>query len=100
MELEFRLIYRGSLPAQGKGGSRVKEKHAIRRQLHSQLRELWYGHQLLKRYTNCEYFDAAAGGDKKTTGLDLMSRKFAKGAYHFLPLVGGEFGIACSLGEI
>jgi hypothetical protein len=99
MELEFRLIYKGSLPAQGSGtgGSRVQVKHAIRRQLHSQLHEFWHGHQLLKRYAKCEYFDAEAGGDKKTTGLDLMSRKFTKGGYHFLPLVGGEFGIACSL---
>ena len=53
LEVEFRLIYKGSLPAQGAGtgGSRIEEKHAIRRRLHPQLRELWTRHHFLKRYT-------------------------------------------------
>ena len=38
--MEFRLTYRGSLPSASRGDSRVKEKHAIRKHLHKQLREL------------------------------------------------------------
>ena len=40
-EMEFRLVYRGPLAAQGSGDSRAKEKQAIRKALHPQLRELW-----------------------------------------------------------
>jgi|ERR1039458_4768592 hypothetical protein len=39
--MDFRLVYRGSLPSQGKGASRAREKQAIRKALHPQLRELW-----------------------------------------------------------
>jgi hypothetical protein len=39
--VNFRLIYRGPLPAQGKGDSRAREKQSIRKALHPQLRELW-----------------------------------------------------------
>ena len=39
-DVEFRLTYKGILPAQGRGSSssRSKEKHAIRKQLHGQLK--------------------------------------------------------------
>jgi hypothetical protein len=103
--MEFRLIYKGSLPAQGSGtgGSRVKEKHAIRRQLHAQLRELWHGDQLLSRYvedtplTKRIYIDESAGESEKATGLDFKAKLFTKFGYRFIPLVGKDFGIACSL---
>jgi hypothetical protein len=39
--MDFRLVYRGPLPAQGKGDSRARDKQAIRKALHPQLRELW-----------------------------------------------------------
>lgn len=39
-ELDFRLIYRGPLKAET-SQSNPKQKHAIRKQLHPQLRELW-----------------------------------------------------------
>ena len=102
--MEFRLLYKGSLPAQGAGtGSRVKEKHAIRRQLHLQLRELWRGHQLLSRYfretamTKRIYIDQNAGEAEKATELDFIAQDFTKFGYHFVPLIGRYFGTACSL---
>src|SRR5258708_163486 len=49
--VEFRLVYKGSLPAQSSGGSRILEKHAIRRQIHAQLRELWHTNIVLERHT-------------------------------------------------
>ena len=101
--MEFRLIYKGSLPAQGSGsgGSRVREKHTIRRQFHSQLQALWYGHQLLSRYTQETqmtkriYIDPNAGESEKATGLDFMALNFTKFGYRFVPLISKEFGIAC-----
>ena len=48
--MDFRLIYRGSLPSAGSGrkGARVKEKHTIRKHFHRQLRELWKQHPHLR----------------------------------------------------
>jgi hypothetical protein len=94
--MEFRLIYRGALPAQGAGtgGSRIKEKHAIRRQFHSQLRELWHGHPILSDYVQ-ETTNAATG--KKVAYLDQIAAKYEKFGYRFLPLVSKKRGIACSL---
>jgi hypothetical protein len=39
--VEFRLIYRGNLPAEGRQGGRTREKQFIRKEFHKQLRELW-----------------------------------------------------------
>jgi hypothetical protein len=39
--VEFRLMYRGELPAQGSGGGRLREKHAIRKAIHKQLAVQW-----------------------------------------------------------
>jgi hypothetical protein len=51
--MEFRLIYRGQLPAES-SSPRVKEKHAIRRALHPQLKELWGQYKFLS--DNVEFF--------------------------------------------
>src|SRR5258708_14503931 len=102
--MEFRLLQQGSLLTQGAGsGSRVKEKHAIRRQLHLQLSELWRGDQLLSRYfretamTKRIYIDQNAGEAEKATELDFIAQDFTKFGYHFVPLIGRYFGTACSL---
>ena len=52
--MEFRLIYKGSLPAasSGGGGRRSVEKHALRKEFHKQLRELWKQHPDLRQ--QCE----------------------------------------------
>src|ERR1041385_3534522 len=39
--MEFRLVYKGRLPSESRADSRTKEKHAIRKVFHPQLRELW-----------------------------------------------------------
>ena len=95
--MEFRLIYRGILPAQNSGNSRVKDKHAIRRQFHPQLRELWKQNQILSRYFFAGHHDHSRSGSDPTTGIEIMSRKFARCGYQFLPLIGTQFGTACSL---
>jgi len=86
--MEFRLIYRGPLPAQGAGtgGSRVQEKHAIRRQLHVQMREVWHGHPHLNPYVH-----------EDSPNFTHLGSKFEYSGYLFLPLVSRERGIGCSL---
>ncbi len=90
-DVEFRLIYRGPLPAQGAGtgGSRVEEKHAIRRHIHSQMRELWRGHPMLSPYVDEQ--------SSQFADLRPLGSKFERCGYLFLPLVSRQRGIACSL---
>jgi hypothetical protein len=94
--VEFRLTYRGSLPAQGSGtgGSRLGAKHAIRKQFHSQLRELWQQHPVLKGYMH-EIVEAGTGQVKSY--VRAMSLEYTRGKYHFVPLITQARGIACSL---
>src|SRR5579862_9992609 len=46
--MEFRLIYKGPLPAEGKGSSRSTEKQKLRKYFHRQLKELWTQHPDLR----------------------------------------------------
>jgi hypothetical protein len=48
-EVEFHLVYQGSLPAAGQGGgkTRAREKHDIRKVFHRQLAFLWDTHPFL-----------------------------------------------------
>jgi hypothetical protein len=101
-DVEFRLIYKGELPAQGAGtgGSRIKEKHAIRKQLHGQLRELWRVDQFLSRYMQeipRRNIEPTADESEKTKIVEVISRNFTKFGYRFVPLISEHFGIACSL---
>jgi hypothetical protein len=94
VDVEFRLIYKGILPSEG-SGKHVKEKHLIRKQIHSQLRELWYGHDFLKRYTKPGYVDGVP--DESRSDISVMASKFVRDKYRFVPLVCEHFGAACSL---
>jgi hypothetical protein len=104
--VEFRLIYRGKLPAQGAGSgqSRIDEKHAIRRQLHRQLRELWHTHTTLRRHTAPTTHtrklivpDLRDDESQQATMLDWILRDYSKFNYRFVPLVNNKNGIACAL---
>lgn len=90
MPVEFRLIYRGPLPAQGagSGGSRIADKHSIRRQIHAQMRELWRGHSVLGHLVQ---------GDKVLLQHIDPRSKFERFGYLFLPLITKARGIACSI---
>lgn len=46
--LEFRLTYKGPLPADQGTGNKAKYKHLIRKHFHKQLRELWKQHPSLR----------------------------------------------------
>ena len=102
--VEFRLIYRRSLPAQGSGGSPIREKHAIRRQIHAQLRELWHTNIALERRPRPTQHtrkllvpDLRPDESEVTTGLDFILRDYSQFGYRFVPLINKRIGIACSL---
>jgi hypothetical protein len=69
--LEFRLVYEGPLPAQKSGGKgcRLAEKHAIRKALHPQLRELWSQVPGLSH------------------NLDFFAGKFRRDGFNYVPLI-------------
>ncbi|MFI5089685.1 MAG: hypothetical protein ACHP7P_06465 [Terriglobales bacterium] len=104
--MEFRLLYRGKLPAQssGGGGGHILEKHLIRKQIHVQLRELWKRHPFFSNYFGVVpgvskrlHIDQNAADDEPTTRLDLLAHDFTKFGYRFVPLVCNRWGIGCSL---
>lgn len=104
--VEFRLVYRGHLPAQGAGtgGSRKEVKHAIRRELHKQLRELWHTQVVLRRYLTTTSHtrklvvpDLRDDETQQTTALDWIMKDYCKFGFRFVPLVNHQNGIACAL---
>ena len=91
-EMYFRLIYKGKLPAVSKSakGTRVEDKHRIRKTLHPQLRELWKSDRILR-----SVMEAKKNGRPL---FELLADDYAKCGYRFLPLVGSPASDeACSL---
>ena len=87
--VEFRLVYDGRLPAASQSENRSKEKHAIRKALHPQLRTLWRSpHPTFRRLarTDTDVMNAHIWGDS-----------FARCGYKFVPLVCDCFNMSCSL---
>ena len=91
--MEFRLIYKGKLPAVSKNakGTRVEDKHRIRKTLHPQLRELWKSDRILRKH----FMEFKENGRPR---FESLADNYARCGYRFLPLVGGPAGDeACSL---
>lgn len=104
--MEFRLLYKGPLSSHrggGRGGSILKEKHSIRRQLHPQLQELWEQKWHLKRQLEHEYTGRNKDGEEtmmySSTNSEAMqvANRFREGNFRFLPLVTKDNGLACKL---
>ena len=76
--VEFRLIYEGPLDPQT-SQSRVEEKHAIRRALHPQLKELWNQFPFLHR------------------NLDYYADQYHRDGFRFIPLVSARQARFCTL---
>jgi hypothetical protein len=90
--MEFRLVYKGPLPAQrgGSGGGRNTEKHQIRLALHGQLRTLWREHSVLSSWEKPER-------PQGRTSADAMADNWQRCNMRFLPLVNSKSGLACAL---
>ena len=98
--MEFRLIYSGPLSSHrggGRGGTIVKQKHAIRKQFHRQLRELWRDNHWLKQFMSKANVAQAGEEPKLVPVAEIMSSNYKRCDFQFLPLVSKESGIACAL---
>lgn len=98
--MEFHLVYAGNLlraSGAGRGGSRVWEKHQIRRYLHPQLKKLWDSHPLLQHYTKPQTWKrlghAIVPEIHDFTQIENLSEHFEG----YVPLVMKEFGMVCDL---
>src|SRR6266481_9348619 len=64
--MEFRLIYKGPLKAEGKSGGNTRQKHQIRKDFHGQLLELWKQHPDLIQQSQQRFI-------RYTTPLNMVS---------------------------
>lgn len=97
--MEFRLVYEGILPAQSGGNAHLREKHAIRKEIHKQLKTLWYVQAPLVGFATHRMIsdDASTGEHREWTSLDEIAAKYKRFGFNFAPLVGRHFGLVCSL---
>ena len=87
--MEFRLTYMGKLPSQNSQRSRLAEKHAIRRYLHTQLKTLWSTDRFLVAMDN---EPSTPDGVREPTASEELTGQFG-----CVPLIGSKWGTACSL---
>jgi hypothetical protein len=106
--MSFRLIYEGELLSSNSGDKKAvrKNKHAIRRQLHPQLKRLWEIEKELRWMARSPVPGKAYGTDNPIApdeGLQYLAKRHEIGGYGFIPLVGAtldpnrEPEIICSL---
>jgi hypothetical protein len=86
----FRLIFKGHLPSGSSADSRKKEKHAIRKEFHRQLVELWERNPSLRRRKGIY---TAVG----RTLIDETADNYARCGFRFVPLISRGNGLGCSL---
>ena len=115
--MEFRLLYEGELLPSSNTKRRAKEKHAIRRAFHPQLRRLWSMRSNLQEVADRAFIESLEdknlvynlhgedvyAGPPKTeqerfdTGIKFIGEKWARAGYELVPVVVPEFGLQCSL---
>ena len=112
--LEFRLVYRGRLPAET-SKPRVAEKHNIRKTFHQQLAELWEQCPELRAQketrwrvvedpsdralthpvkTDVKYVEHHPSG---TPWIEHIARDYVRCGFRFVPLVRKYGGVSCSI---
>lgn len=90
--MKFRLTYDGSLPAAGRSNARVREKHAIRQQIHEQMSVLLQTHPALMNVSFLE-IKASKAGRRNEPYLPRIT----VGEFEFIPFVCKQLGMVCEL---
>jgi hypothetical protein len=112
-------MYKGRLPAQssGGGGSRLREKHLIRKEFHKQLRELWKQHPDLRFQAEQNFivtmtpnnlvsppganirqiFPTESGQPNAKTWVEHIADNHQRCGGRFVPLISEDGGFTCSL---
>lgn len=100
--VEFRLLYEGELLSAG----RPREKHAIRRVFHPQMRRLWHVNRSLRQLAI--HTGTVSLGNENTIlpaneaewvecGIKAIAKKWSRAGYEFVPLVTADLALKCSL---
>lgn len=112
--VEFRLLYGGHLLGGSRNHPRPEVKHAIRKEFHPQLRQLWQGDGTLKQLAmRTGILQGKDGGEDfgpelRTEedigtnaawllGIQIISQKWQRNGYSFVPLVTRELCLRCSI---
>jgi hypothetical protein len=115
--VEFRLLYAGELLPSSNTKRRAKEKHAIRRAFHPQLRRLWDVRTNLQEVADRAFIQSIEdralvynihgedvyNGPPKTdeerfdAGIKFIGKQWARAGYELVPVVVPEFALQCSL---
>jgi hypothetical protein len=93
--MRFTLVYDGQLPAQTTHDSRVFEKHAIRKQLHGQLADIWNHHPALEGLLNV--WKASPKSQIPPEESIELVKQFNRGIFHFIPLATKAAQMICEL---
>ena len=93
--MRFYLTYEGVLMGSSRDNTRPDHKHDIRRKFHHQLKRLWHM-TWLKDMKHGVYVNAPEI-DPSMSMRDGLARRYALGAYKFVPLVREELALLCSL---
>jgi hypothetical protein len=105
--MEFRLVYEGPLKAQTAGNSRVADKHAIRKQFHGQLEQLWERHPSLhnRKHDKAKSYDLKLRDSMPetffaypgSTDVETFAQIFSRCGFGFVPLVSKQYRLICGL---
>jgi hypothetical protein len=91
--MKFRLVYDGRLPSAGSKNKRTSEKHAIRKELHRQLRALWNTHPSLRAL-----HDPGAQNEGMVANPQWLARhaaNYKRCDHAFAPLVCDALDLVC-----
>lgn len=105
--MRFRLVYDGPLRA----NDRPRAKHSIRKQFHSQLKQLWDTHHYLSTADDIDDFKAVnrdfrGRNNEDWGGFDIheprplrewLADQYARNGYRFVPLVREDLCLLCDL---
>jgi len=113
--MRFRLTYEGPLrsnqrdPIDGQRDKLAAHKHAIRREFHGQLKQLWQINQFLRDTTKdgggpdttkpvAKTLDTMMWGEGEPVPLkEWLARRYVRNGYRFVPLVCRDHSLYCSL---